>query len=64
MTEAQWDTLLAAGTPERVQEATTAMIESLNDRTRLMLSCGGGLPPGAPTANIQAFIHTVTDLTA
>ena len=26
-----------------------------NDYTRVILSCGGGLPPGVPTANIRAF---------
>jgi uroporphyrinogen decarboxylase len=56
--------VLAQGTPEGVRAATTALIEGLTDRTRLMLSCGGGMPPGAPTRNIESFIATVRELTA
>lgn len=56
--------VLAQGTPAQVREATKAMIEGVGARTRLMLSCGGGMPPGAPTENIKTFIATVNALTA
>jgi len=56
--------VLAQGTPDQVRAATTTLIEGLTDRSRLMLSCGGGMPPGAPTQNIQTFIDTVAELTA
>jgi uroporphyrinogen decarboxylase len=55
--------VLAEGSPERVRAATKTLIDSLTDRTRLMLSCGGGMPPGVPTENIRAFLDTVTELT-
>ncbi|MBD3306326.1 uroporphyrinogen decarboxylase [candidate division KSB3 bacterium] len=56
--------VLAQGTPEDVRTATTELIESLADRRRILLSCGGGMPPGAPNANIQAFLKTAQNLTA
>ncbi len=56
--------VLAQGTPEQVRNATAALLNSVKDRSRLILSCGGGMPPGAPTKNIEAFIATVGELTA
>jgi uroporphyrinogen decarboxylase len=54
--------VLAQGTPTDVERAVTALVTSLHDRSRLILSCGGGMPPGVPTANIRAFIATVQNL--
>jgi uroporphyrinogen decarboxylase len=48
--------VLAAGTPDDVRAAVAAALEGLSDTTRLVLSCGGGVPPGVPTENIEAFI--------
>jgi uroporphyrinogen-III decarboxylase len=48
--------VLAQGTPEDVTAAVKAAIEPLSDRSRLILSCGGGLPPGVPSENIAAMI--------
>ncbi len=48
--------VLASGTPHDVQEAVEQSVADLNDRSRLILSCGGGMPPDVPTENIQAFI--------
>jgi uroporphyrinogen-III decarboxylase len=55
--------VLAQGTPEQVREQTLALIRGLKDRSRLMLSCGGGMPPGAPSKNIETFIATVREAT-
>ncbi len=55
--------VLAQGTPEQVRTETIKMIRDLNDRSRLILSCGGGMPPGAPTENIEMFITTVQETT-
>ncbi|MCP4286742.1 MAG: uroporphyrinogen decarboxylase, partial [Gammaproteobacteria bacterium] len=52
--------VLANGTPEDVAAATRALIDSLEDRTRVILSCGGGMPPGVSTENIQAFLQAAT----
>jgi uroporphyrinogen decarboxylase len=49
--------VLAQGTPEDVTASVKAALGSLNDRRRVILSCGGGMPPDVPTENIQAFLH-------
>ena len=51
--------VLAAGTPEQVSKATSDLIASLNDKSRVVMSCGGGMPPGVTTENISAFIKAV-----
>jgi uroporphyrinogen-III decarboxylase len=40
------------------------MIEAVPDTSRLIPSCGGGMPPGVPTENIQAFNAAVEEATA
>jgi uroporphyrinogen decarboxylase len=55
--------VLAAGTPQDVSRAVTEMLQTFPGRTRLIVSCGGGMPPDAPTQNIQAVIDTVENLT-
>ncbi|MCC6395446.1 MAG: uroporphyrinogen decarboxylase, partial [Bacteroidetes bacterium] len=49
--------VLAAGTPEDVKSATVALINSLKDKRKVILSCGGGMPPGVPSGNIMAFLE-------
>jgi uroporphyrinogen decarboxylase len=48
--------VLANGTPEDVERALNDMLQGLKDRSRLIVSCGGGMPPGVPTRNIQTLI--------
>jgi uroporphyrinogen decarboxylase len=55
--------VLAEGTPADVARAVREMLAPVEDRTRLIVSCGGGMPPQAPTANIQALIRTVEEET-
>jgi len=55
--------VLARSTPEQVREETIILLNHLKDRSRIILSCGGGMPPGAPTKNIAAFINTVEEFT-
>ena len=54
--------VLAAGTPDDVRQAVRDALASLDDPTRLVLSCGGGMPPGVPTENIEAFCDEATCL--
>lgn len=50
--------VLAAGTPGQVREHVAAMKAALGrDYTRVVFSCGGGLPPGVPTENLRAFLE-------
>ncbi len=51
--------VLASGTPEEVSTKTKELIDSLEDRSRIVMSCGGGMPPGVTTENMKAFIKTV-----
>ena len=48
--------VLAAGTPDDVRNSVAAAIESVDDKSRIILSCGGGMPPDVPTENIEAFL--------
>ena len=54
--------VLAAGTPEQVKQATSAMLNGLKDKSRLILSCAGGMPPGVTTENIRALIHPLCQI--
>jgi len=47
--------VLAQGTPDDVKRSVGEALGSLPDKRRLILSCGGGTPPGVPTANIEAL---------
>ncbi|MEO0292826.1 MAG: uroporphyrinogen decarboxylase family protein [candidate division WOR-3 bacterium] len=51
--------VLAKGTPCDVKNAVIELIDSLQDKKRVILSCGGGMPPGVSSENIKAFIDTV-----
>jgi uroporphyrinogen decarboxylase len=51
--------VLASGTPGDVTRVTTELINSLKDRSRIVVSCGGGMPPGVKSENIAAFIQAV-----
>jgi uroporphyrinogen-III decarboxylase len=50
--------VLAKGSPEDVKVAAQKLIEGLKNTTRVIFSCGGGMPPGVSTENIEAFIDT------
>jgi uroporphyrinogen decarboxylase len=54
--------VLAEGSPADVRRSVTEMLSALEDRSRLIVSCGGGMPPGAPTENIKALISTVEEV--
>lgn len=49
--------VLAQGTPDEVRDSVRGLIASVEDKTRIVLSCGGGMPPGVPTENIEAFLE-------
>jgi uroporphyrinogen decarboxylase len=49
--------VLAQGTPGDVRAAVKKLLAEATDRSRLILSCGGGVPPGVTTANLQAFLQ-------
>lgn len=47
--------VMAQGTPDDVRNSVAASLASINDKRRLILSCGGGMPPNSSTANVEAF---------
>jgi len=47
--------VLAMGTPEEVCRSVTATLASVDDNRRIVVSVGGGTPPGVSTANIEAL---------
>lgn len=51
--------VLAAGTPEQVTASVKKAMDEINDHTRIIWSCGGGMPPGVTNNNIGAFINAV-----
>ncbi len=55
--------VLAAGTPADVTRAVVEMLAATSDKSRLIVSCGGGMPPGVSTANIEAVISAADAVT-
>jgi len=51
--------VLAAGDSKMVAETTKELISGLKNKSRVILSCGGGMPPAVSTENIKAFIKAV-----
>jgi uroporphyrinogen-III decarboxylase len=51
--------VLAEGNTDDVKKSVNKLIDSLEDKSRTILSCGGGMPPGVSSENINSFIETV-----
>ena len=51
--------VLASGDVAKVTDTTAKLVNSLQDKSRVIFSCGGGMPPGVSSENIQAFINAV-----
>lgn len=54
--------VLALGSPAEVEASVRNMISNVSDHSRIIWSCGGGMPPDASTENIRTFIRTVKEL--
>jgi uroporphyrinogen decarboxylase len=48
--------VMAGGTPQAVADAVTESVAGLDDLSRVILSCGGGMPQNVTNENIKAFI--------
>jgi len=53
--------VLAAGTPDDISKHANSMLEPLEDKSRIIVSCGGGMPPDVTTENINAVLQAVRD---
>ncbi len=51
--------VLAKGSVDDVKDSVSKLIDSLEDKSRIILSCGGGMPPNVPSENINAFLKAV-----
>jgi uroporphyrinogen decarboxylase len=51
--------VLAVSDIAKVTETTVQLVNTLQDKSRVIFSCGGGMPPGVSSENITAFIKAV-----
>ena len=51
--------VLASGDAAAVAESARKLVHSLQDTSKVIFSCGGGMPPGVSSGNINAFINAV-----
>jgi uroporphyrinogen-III decarboxylase len=49
--------VLALGNEDAVRASVKASLAGVKDTRRIILSCGGGMPPDVPTNNIVAFLQ-------
>jgi uroporphyrinogen-III decarboxylase len=49
--------VLAKGSPTDVRAAVRKLLDETPDKSKLVLSCAGGMPPGVSTDNIRTFIE-------
>jgi len=54
--------VLAALSPDEVARKTREMWNDTKDKSRVIWSCGGGIPQNVSTANIRIFIETIKKL--
>ena len=47
--------VLASGSPADVRRSVSQALSAVDDRRRIILSCGGGTPPHVPSENIEAL---------
>jgi uroporphyrinogen-III decarboxylase len=52
--------VMAAGNEEDVEKSLLNLIDGLNDKKQIILSCGGGMPPMVNTSNINRFIKVAS----
>ena len=55
--------VLAGGDTQDVTAAVVELVKSLHDTSKVIVSCGGGMPPGVKSENISACIQTVKECT-
>jgi Uroporphyrinogen-III decarboxylase len=51
--------VLASGDVAKVTEVTNRLVDSLKDKSKVIFSCGGGMPPDVSSENIKAFVCAV-----
>ncbi|GAH59576.1 unnamed protein product, partial [marine sediment metagenome] len=51
--------VLANGSAVEIESEVKKLLSNLKTRNRVLVSCGGGMPPEVSTGNINQFINTV-----
>ncbi|HDQ44410.1 MAG TPA: uroporphyrinogen decarboxylase [bacterium] len=51
--------VLASGDEADVRRAAEDLLKGLKDRSRIVFSCGGGMPPGVSSENIRTFVEAI-----
>ncbi len=51
--------VLASCSPDQVKEKTVEMLDTITPEMKVIPSCGGGMPPGVTTENINAFLEAL-----
>ncbi len=51
--------VLALGSEDDIRRETKKLLDNLNSKKGIILSCGGGMPPDVSSQNIRAFSETV-----
>jgi uroporphyrinogen-III decarboxylase len=51
--------ILALGSADAIRDEVKKLIETLANKTRVIMSCGGGMPPDVTSKNIRAFYDAV-----
>jgi len=52
--------VLASGTPADIEKEVRELLRGLNSKNRILFSCGGGMPPGVTTGNINCFLEMLS----
>ncbi len=53
--------VLAKGMPADVKRSVKETLNALDDRSRLIISCGGGMPLHPPKEKIKVLISTLAE---
>ncbi len=51
--------VLALGTPEQIQASVESAFSPLQDTTRIIASCGGGMPQDVSNKNLEIFVESI-----
>jgi uroporphyrinogen-III decarboxylase len=56
--------VLAGGSADDVTSAVRSILESVSDKSHLIVSCGGGMPQEVPSENVTAVLNAVRTASA
>ena len=54
--------VLAKGSHEEIRQSAKSLLDSLDNKERVIFSCGGGMPPGVSSENLNVFRKAINEL--